>query len=608
VGNQPDRQTESTRSDPETGAAFQGGKILTLRAETGLRRVKTLFSGPAILAGLITLAFFLILLLGSHPGYEADDDISMILLASGYLGGKAVPFLVFSNTLWGFLLNLLYRLTTRWNWEVLIFLLLNFVSVFSLIYLILSRSSRGLAKAIPIVIVLLTDVFFLENINFTSMAALITLAGFCLLLSTLHSRSHVRFGLLILGITWIVIGSLIRIEAALLVVLLLLAPLGLKARSFNIKNLTIAVVATGVLVASCVLFDRFYVSSSPAWSSYYQYNQARSNLHDTPRLAQIDGAIQKVGWSQNDLVMFTHWFFPDPATYSLAHLQVLVESVPAVHTDWIATWEVLLRGLLAPDAFPYILLCAAIWLAAWRSSVAKHTLLPMSALTVIFIGIAYCLEWTAKLPDRVLMSMLASTVVIGLAVLDWSIEDTMANASPASRSLLAPWAGSYITILLVTAAAVLVAVQTVETSRLHLEQQIAYRQILFDLNDLQEDGIVQKVALIVSPSSGIPLEWSNPLVLDLPTIQYLPLGWLTFSPAYEAVLHQYGVVSLPAGFWLKDNIYLMTRSNLMYGIRKFIREHGGPNTTTQSMYTLPSNGMGGSYQNVTLFRFVVKKQ
>jgi len=594
VGNRPDKEKEIAAADRK---ASLGRKIAT-----------SLFRQPIILAGLITLLFFLVLLLGSHPGYEADDDISMLLLASGYLGGKAVPFLVFSNILWGFLLNLLYALPTRWNWEVLLFLLLNFISVYGLIHIVLARSPRVQVRAFAILIILLTDVFFLENINFTGMAAFNTLAGFCLLLGSLPSRSPSRFGQLTLGITLIVIGSLIRIEAALLVFLLLLVPLSLKIRAFKIPGLVAALTVAGMLVAGCVLFDHVYVQSSPAWSSYYQYNQTRSELHDTPRLAQIDGAIQEVGWSQNDLVMFIHWFFPDPTTYSLNHLQTLVADVTPVHTGLISTLAALLRGILAPDALPYLLFFAAIWLWAWRSPSVIQALLPLTALAAVFFGIGFFLEWSAKLPDRVLMSMLAAMVLIGLSVLLWSQADSPTNTTPTLKGLLSLRSASLFLVLLVAGAAILVTVQSLVTSHLHLQHQSAYRQILSDLRILRESGKVQKASLIVSPGLGLPLEWSDPMVLDLPEIEYMPMGWLTFSPVYETMLHQYGIASLPDGLWQKDNVYLMTRTNLMYGIRAFIREHGGPNTTTRTIYSLPPNTQAGSYQNVALFQFIVKKK
>ena len=84
------------------------------------------------------LAFFALYLLIFRPGYQVDDDITMVQLASGYLGGVPVPFLVFSNVVLGFLLNVLYRLPTNLNWEILLFFAVQFLAAWCLVHAILT--------------------------------------------------------------------------------------------------------------------------------------------------------------------------------------------------------------------------------------------------------------------------------------------------------------------------------------------------------------------------------------------------------------------------------------------------------------------------------------
>ena len=79
--------------------------------------VKALVGKP-----FVALAFFILYLFIFRPGYQVDDDITMIQMVSGYFGGQPVPFMVFSNVILGFLLNFLYRLPTNLNWEILLFL------------------------------------------------------------------------------------------------------------------------------------------------------------------------------------------------------------------------------------------------------------------------------------------------------------------------------------------------------------------------------------------------------------------------------------------------------------------------------------------------------
>ena len=98
----------------------------------------TLLFVPWLASLLVAIAFFILYLFVFRPGYQVDDDITMIQLASGYLGGTPVPFMVFSNVILGFLLNFLYRLPTNLNWEILFFLGINFLSVWSLVNIVFS--------------------------------------------------------------------------------------------------------------------------------------------------------------------------------------------------------------------------------------------------------------------------------------------------------------------------------------------------------------------------------------------------------------------------------------------------------------------------------------
>lgn len=576
-------------------------KHVRLKESPALRRIYAFLQRPLVFSLLTTMVFFVIFLVFLRPGYETDDDISIISLASGYLGGRPLPFLVFSNVLWGFLLNPLYALHTRINWEVLLFIVIDFISTSGLIYLVISRPLKTLYKLCGVLGILLADAYFLVNINFTTIAAFASISGFCLLLAGVRAHSGLRKGLFSLGSGLVLVGSLIRIEAMLLALALVLPPLVLCVGSFKLKNLILALAVTGGLVAGSYAFDRLYVQSSPGWNAYYLYNQTRSMLHDTPRLVNIDTLYQKVGWSQNDLVMFAHWFFPDVKSYSLQHLQVLVKIVPDTRTSLVGTLRIFLGSLLQPQAIPYLLMIAAIWLAALAYRPRKGTLLPFIVLTAISLGLSGFLAWSMKLPNRVLLSLLAAFSIYGLFIFDWTglFEQQGSSTSPRS-GFFSHYAGACVGLLM-AATVGLVTFQSIQTTRVHIMKQAAYERILADLEALQAQGKIQEDALIVSPGSGIPIEWSNPMILNLPGIQYLPMGWLTFSPAYESVLKQFGGGPLPDEFFQTENVYLLTHPNLMYGVRQFVREHSGIEITTQTIYQMPNLSGESAYNNLVLY-------
>ncbi len=159
-----------------------------------------------------SIAFFLIFMLVFRPGYAVNDDFGIISLASGYLGGQPVPFLMFSNVLLGFLLNSLYELHTRINWLIILSLAVNFLSIFTLLHLIFSAHLRRYQKLFAALAVLVCDTNFLMNITFTTTAAFASLTGLVLVVSAAQPQVPPKKGLVIWGSALALIGSLIRIE------------------------------------------------------------------------------------------------------------------------------------------------------------------------------------------------------------------------------------------------------------------------------------------------------------------------------------------------------------------------------------------------------------
>jgi hypothetical protein len=600
-GNQTGRRPNESNSGSFSLLIRGEATARRLHENPALRRFYAFLRKPLVVALFATIVYFVVFLVFLHPGYETDDDISIISLASGYLGGRPLPFLVFSNILWGFLLNSLYALHIRINWEVLLFFGLNFISTTSLTYVLLSRPWRGLYKLFGVLVTLIADAYFLVNINFTTMAAFASISGFCVLLTGVKAQTGLRNGLFFLGSALVLAGSLIRIEAMLLALALVLPPAVFCSASFKRMNLILALAITGGLVAGSYAYDRSYVQSSPEWNAYYLYNQTRSMLHDTPRLGNIDTLYQKVGWSQNDLVMFTHWFFPDAKTYSLAHLQVLIKIVPDKRTSLLVTLRIFLGGLADPAAIPYLLVIAAIWLATLADRSKKRALPPFLVLTAISLGLGGFLAWSQKLPNRALLSLLAAFSIYCLFILDWTgLFDQHDPSILFMKSVFPRYAG-YCAGLLMVSAVGLVMFESINTSRTHLVEQATYERIVADLASLQKQGKIVQNALIVSPGSGIPIEWSSPVILDFPSIQYLPMGWLTFSPAYESVLKQFGGGPLPAEFFQTENVYLLTHPNLMFGVRRFVHEHSGIEITTNVIYRMPNPSGDSAYDDLVLY-------
>ncbi len=151
-------------------------------------------------------------------------------------------------------------------------------------------------------------------------------------------------------------------------------------------------------------------------------------------------------------------------------------------------------------------------------------------------------------------------------------------------------------------AAGLVVSQSAQTSASNITKQAAYLQILSDIKGLVVNGEIPPNAVIASNATGIPLEWANPLTLDLPAVQYLDMGWFTNSPSFNNELLRDGIQSLPAGFYQNSNVYLMTRQNMMGGILQFIRDHEGFKVKVKTIYQMPNKSGDPVYDNVAIYK------
>jgi hypothetical protein len=558
---------------------------------------------------LITILFFTFYLTVFRPAYTVTDDFSMISLVSGYLGSPPVPFMVFSNILWGLFLIPFYRLPSNLNWEILIFITINFLSVWSLLHIVLSRTLKASYKTAGVLAILVCDSYFFLNITFTTIASFAALAGFCTILAAASLKYPLKRRAVLFGGVLVLVGSLIRFESFLLVLLLLVPSTLILHRFFNLRVLILAMGGAAILVAACFLFDKIYVLRNPEWNAFYIYDQTRSLIQDTPRATNLDSGngFLAVGWSRDDFRMFVNWFFPDPQTFSLANLQYLVTHISGREKNLV---DALLAYVYAHHIFdnqnglPYALILVAAWLAWVSDPPLNKALLPLSALILSCLALIIYLVGTQRVPLHVWFSFLSTAAIFSLMILSWT-NNFFGQGSPSKPKSALGDSFRIISMVLIVVGAAVVGIQASAMTDEHLAKQAAYRQVLSELSSLQSEGKIGPNALIISPSGGIPVEWSDPMVLDLPKVQYFEMSWLTFSPIYRDVLAVHGIQDLPSGFYKGNNVYLMTKMGLIDGIAKFIEKHNGVLVNSRLKYSVSDHAIPtGIFSDVKLYQLI----
>ena len=78
---------------------------------------------------IFTSVFFIIAAYLLPIRFETNDDVVMLLLASGNITGTPEFFLVFINAIYGFLVSSLYKIFPFVEWYTLLFSFIHIVSI-----------------------------------------------------------------------------------------------------------------------------------------------------------------------------------------------------------------------------------------------------------------------------------------------------------------------------------------------------------------------------------------------------------------------------------------------------------------------------------------------
>jgi hypothetical protein len=210
---------------------------------------------------------------------------------------------------------------------------------------------------------------------------------------------------------------------------------------------------------------------------------------------------------------------------------------------------------------------------------------------VIFFALGFYLSLAMKFPDRILLPLCAGIVIFGLYILTWSGKSSAGVFFQARQNLTTRRLYFASMAIILTASFGLVLTFALNLTKINIQNQVAYQNILVDLRNLQDRGLISTKALIISPSFGFPFEWANPLSINFPEIQVLDMGWLTFSPAYEQVLHDFDAQAMPEALYEQKNVYIMTSKPYLKGILEFIKEHKRLDVNAIALYQIPNSAV-----------------
>jgi hypothetical protein len=271
------------------------------------------------------------------PFYQTNDDVTMRLLAEGHFvpGGKPVPFLLFINVVIGKLLAMAYTRLPGVPWYDLVLGASLIAAAAALLVVWIGPGGRR-----EILWTAIFDLFFLRpafvSVQYTIVSLTCAAAGVALVVRAAAEPLPPRPRTLhaIFGVALFVWGSLIRFEGAALMAIegaLLALPLALvalrgPAARPRWRALLLSACAAVVFMVAFYGIDRFAYSRERGWSDFHEFETLRRRGAENLVPEQLTPTVlarlrAETGWSENDFLLFSGWYFTDPAVYSVSNVR-----------------------------------------------------------------------------------------------------------------------------------------------------------------------------------------------------------------------------------------------------------------------------------------------
>lgn len=487
------------------------------------------------------IAFFAVMALVMPLAFEENDDVVMAMIANGSYSGVPDFHLVYINVIYGYVLTLLYGLTTAVEWYTLSFAVLHILSMSILSYCVLTTPNRAKWERVLWLLVLyVLWVRIIVALQFTTTAGLTCLAGCALLL---RESKTARWT----GVLFVIISALIRFMAAGLVGVLM-APIIVYTYRLNWRKY-IAVVVMLTAVVGCRVANKYVYDSDPEWKYYREYNQLRAQLTDNPNAYKLraEQLPEGVEWSDYKLLL---QFIPDPEQIDLPTIRKISAVVGAV------PFKEQLKNLHRLDKYAVevgILLALLILMILTTGNRSKYIFLILYSVFVIALMIHVSLDGFLK--NRVFLCMILPLLMTDFMLL------------PNTTGLKRRWG---------IALAMIALCGWYGYQTYNQRVYVQYKQLYWSWMQQPLLERVPKDATLVTVGSAMLLEANTPWHIWPYDFNKYTMGWLTWIPLNKPVGHSYRALLREDVYVFTDRNYEQEKGKLVDVCRQIEQHYGVP--------------------------------
>ncbi len=472
--------------------------------------------------------------------YSTNDDVVMLLIASGKLGGSPDCHLVFSHFLYGKMLSGLYYLLPRFEWYTLFICFFNILSLSSLSG-ILFRLSPNSVFRIGLFFFLLS-LFFYTNIDlqFTKTSTLLATTGLCVFLFGGNKTQ---------GLVLFILAALVRFEATLMI-FLLASPIlfieGWKGYIPIIRKQWKILVSVLIVIVVLKTIDRYYYSLDSQWKEYAQYNAVRGQVNDNPNLWDYMYDMPE-GVSDEDFMLLS---IATANTTAITH-ENLTKILAAINAT---PFEVKLSNIKFMDLYrKWIMLGIALSIIVFlnREKTARQILLYLLGMLLLFS----VLSLNATIKARIFYPSFFLFYILSLCSMDFKKLDRQG-------------------LLQLSLLLLLVSAPSLRTIYKYGKLNAKRAQQFTSQKDMLDQYVSGGEKLIISGGS-LKISKSDPFKISAqtPSNTYYFSGWLTKIPfnkdefdSFENLINGHGILISKSNYDMLCDLIMRSIAH-NYGIR-----------------------------------------
>jgi len=479
------------------------------------------------------------------PVYGINDDVIIKSWLSGdytgnpefFVRGQATPRIFFS-----YIVSFLYRVAPGFEWFSLI-LLGSVIISWSLIFITINRLSVGKIKMYSNSVLILFYVVFFSTYFITptyTAAAFLPSSSALLLMIYLIQKDKFSLKYALFISIWLYWGFSIRSESALFSIIsisFIIAYLVYQNRSsFKIILLFGIFFGSFVLVGE-VAENQFYKTNID-WANYKDFESARYQIQDNLIERNLASNPNRYGWTDAEYLIFDDYLYADPSVFTTDKLKLATDSNLNKNDFNIFSLYRQFQENSRNPLFPWTGVIAALMIFGITSIfIQPERILSGFVKRILYLapifGSFYFISTTLRLPERVVVS----TIYLAFIVLLTTV--LLENQKPAISRDTKNVSGFFLALL----GLVMVYAELENTQNWVVERhkEVFYR----DFWDFQVSAIAKlpQNTILIGNQSQIKSDWSYPYSRqDVESdLNYLTLGWNTFSPHWEKRKNEVGL-------------------------------------------------------------------